>query len=303
MPWGPLVTALVTPFDPDGNVCAQRFDALMDHVIAQSSTGIVVGGTTGESPTISDEEKVLLYRQAVRGANRRVHVIASTGSNDTAHTVELSQRAQQCGVDALMVVTPYYNRPSQLGIIRHVLAVAERVPLPILLYNIPSRTGIAMTVETVCTLAEHPRIVALKDSSGDVEFVSDICAQTRNFSVYSGDDALTLPYMSVGACGVVSVASHLIGETMRVMMKAHADGDVALAAQWHASLLPMFRGLFCCPHRVPNPVPIKYALRMMGIDVGSVRLPLVDVTEEEAQFLRALLAQYGLLDDADGADA
>ncbi len=292
MTFGRMLAAMVTPFDADQKVDPVATQRLIEHLIAQQNDGVIVAGTTGESSTLTDAEKLSLFDVAVQAANGRIKVIASTGTNDTQHTVDLSIQAQQCGVDGLMLVTPYYSRPSQDGLIRHFLAVADHVKIPIMLYNIPSRTGVNLTVETVRVLAQHPRIVAIKESSGDLEQMTHIRAQAPQLTLYSGDDALTLPVLSIGGHGVVSVTSHLVGIQMKAMIQAYVEGKPQQASVRHTTLMPMFQGMFACPHRVPNPVPIKYALRKMGLDCGTVRLPLVDVTAEEAAFIDALLTAF-----------
>jgi 4-hydroxy-tetrahydrodipicolinate synthase len=292
MTFGRLLAAMVTPFDADQKIAPVATQRLIEHLIAQQNDGVIVAGTTGESSTLTDAEKLSLFDVAVQAANGRIKVIASTGTNDTQHTVDLSIQAEQCGVDGLMLVAPYYSRPSQDGLIRHFLAVADQVKIPIMLYNIPSRTGVNLTAETVRVLAQHPRIVAIKESSGDLEQMTYIRAQAPQLTLYSGDDSLTLPVLSIGGHGVVSVTSHLVGTQMKAMIQAYIEGKPQQASAWHTTLMPMFQGMFACPHRVPNPVPIKYALRKMGLDCGTVRLPLVEVTAEEAMFIDALLTAF-----------
>lgn len=294
MDFGRLITAMVTPFDEELRIDWDRTAQLIDYLIEeQQSDSLVIAGTTGESPTLSDEEKAELFRFSVKQAAGRAKIIAGTGSYNTEHTIELSKEAEKAGVDGLLLVTPYYNRPSQSGIVAHFRAVAERVPLPIMIYNIPSRTGTNIEADTMLQLAEIPNITSVKESSGDLDQMSAILAKApEGFRLYSGDDSLTLPVLSVGGYGIVSVASHIVGKEMKQMMQAYVEGRPEEAARLHHYLLPMFKGLFNCPHKVPNPVPVKYALSRKGQPCGGVRLPLVNVTEEEAAFIDNLLHFY-----------
>ena len=294
MDFGRLITAMVTPFDAELKIDWDQTARLIDYLIEeQQSDSIVVAGTTGESPTLTDEEKLELFRFAVKQANGRAKIIAGTGSNNTAHSIHLSVEAERAGVDGLLLVAPYYNRPSQEGMLAHFRAIAERVSLPIMIYNIPSRTNVNIEAKTMLALAEIPNITSVKESSGDLEQMSAIIAQApEGFKLYSGDDSLTLPVLSIGGYGIVSVASHMVGREMKQMINAYTDGNTAEAARLHLHLMPMFKGLFFCPHRVPNPVPVKYALKHKGIPCGSVRLPLVAVNEEEAAFIDRLVRQY-----------
>lgn len=288
--FGRVITAMVTPFDNGLQIDWSQARRLIDYLIEeQQSESIVVCGTTGESPTLTEEEKLGLFRVAVEQAKGRCKIIAGTGSYDTAHTLHLTLEAEKLGVDGVLLVAPYYNRPSQEGIYAHFKTVAEATKLPVMLYNIPSRTGINVNASTTLKLAELPNVVASKEAHADFDLISELTAKAPDhFKVYSGDDILTLPMMSVGAYGIVSVASHVIGKQMQEMVRSFVSGDVQKAVEWHAKLRPVFNGLFNCPHRVPNPVPVKYALSLHGMPVGGVRLPLVPATEEESQFIRAL---------------
>ncbi|HZG57335.1 4-hydroxy-tetrahydrodipicolinate synthase [Paenibacillus sp.] len=294
MDFGRLLTAMVTPFDDNLKIDWERTGRLVDELIEkQRSDGLVVAGTTGESPTLSDEEKLALIAFVVRRANGRAKVIAGTGSNDTSHSIHLTQEAEKLGVDGIMLVSPYYSRTSQEGLIAHFRAVAAATSLPVMIYNIPSRTGINIEAKTMLELARTPNIVAVKESSGDLDQMSAILAEApEGFRLYSGDDSLTLPVLAIGGHGIVSVTSHLVGGLMKSLIEAYVSGDTARAAQLHLRLMPMYKGMFFCPHRVPNPVPVKYALKSNGLDCGGVRLPLVDVTPEEASFIDALVASY-----------
>lgn len=292
MNFGKVLTAMVTPFDSQGNVNLEQTTVLIEHLLANGTDGIVVSGTTGESPTLTIEEKVSLFKHVVELVNKRVPVLAGTGSYNTKASVELTIEAEACGVDGIMLVNPYYNKPNQGGLYEHFSTIAHETSLPVMLYNIPSRSAVKMTTETVVELSKIDNIVSIKEASGDLDQVSEIIEKTDDdFSVYSGDDSSALPILSLGGDGVVSVASHIIGSDMQSMVDAFNAGDVKKAAAIHRQLLPVMKGLF----KAPSPAPVKAALRMKGIDVGSVRLPLVDVTEEEATNLHHLMKQLELV--------
>jgi len=283
--FGRLITAMVTPFDKDLNVNWESADRLIDYLIDEQGTdSLVVCGTTGESPTLTEEEKLELLRFAVGKAKGRCKIIAGTGSNDTRHSIELTKEAEKIGADGILLVSPYYNRPSQDGLYAHFRAIAESTSLPVMLYNVPKRTGVTIEASTVIRLAQDvPNIVASKEAHDNLDLITTIIGQApESFRVYSGDDILTLPMMAIGAYGVVSVASHLIGREMREMMEHFLAGRAAEAARLHAKLQPMFNSM------MPNPVRVKTALRVKGFDVGSVRLPLVDGCEEDEVLLRRL---------------
>ncbi|WP_048602445.1 4-hydroxy-tetrahydrodipicolinate synthase [Rubeoparvulum massiliense] len=278
MSFGRLLTAMVTPFQNTGEIDYDATTQLVEHLLATGTDALVVGGTTGEAPTLSHEEKLQFFRHVKEVVKNRVPVIAGTGSNDTRASIQLTQEVEELGVDGVMLVTPYYNKPSQAGIIQHVTAIAQATKLPIMLYNIPGRTGTNMTVDTIVTLSTIPNVVAVKEASGDLTQMGEILARTASdFVVYSGDDKLTLPLLAIGGEGVVSVASHLIGEPMQQMIQRYLMGEVKEAAQLHQQLLHQFEALFI----YPNPVPVKALLAEYGLPVGSVRLPLVPLTEEE----------------------
>ena len=291
MNWGRVITAMATPFGPDGQLDEARAAQLAVRLMETGTDALVVCGTTGEAPTLSDEEKIRLVR-AVKGAvGGRVPVIAGTGTYDTAHSIHLSEEAKRAGADGLLLVVPYYNRPSQEGIYRHFRTIAERVDLPILLYNIPARTGTNMLPETVARLSEIPNVVGVKDASGSPDQVSEIRRRTpEGFLIYSGDDSLTLPYLSVGAVGVVSVASHLVGREIGEMIDLFFAGRVAEARRLHLRLYPLFRVLFIAP----NPVPLKAALDLVGFPIGAPRLPLVEATEKEREQIGAVLRELAV---------
>jgi 4-hydroxy-tetrahydrodipicolinate synthase len=290
MEFGRLITAMVTPFDADGQIDWQTTGRLIDYLIEeQQSDSLVVSGTTGESPTLSDEEKLELFRFAVKHANGRCKIIAGTGSNNTAHSIHLTKDAEAAGVDGILLVAPYYNRPSQEGLYQHFKAIAEATALPIILYNVEGRTGVNLSAETTLRLAQIDNIVATKDCASTDQLTQIISGAPADFKVYSGDDGATLPALAVGGYGIISVASHIVGAQMNELIKAYISGNVQEAARINGRLHPIFKGLFYCPHPVPNPVAVKYALGLKGFPVGGVRLPLVTVNEAEAAFLRNLI--------------
>jgi 4-hydroxy-tetrahydrodipicolinate synthase len=284
--FGKIVTAMVTPFDHKGNIDFEKTTQLVDYLLENGTDSLVVVGTTGESATLTTEEKVALFRHVVSVVNGRVPVIAGTGSNNTQASIELTKKAEEAGVDAVLLVAPYYNKPNQEGLYQHFKAIAESTSLPVMLYNIPGRSVVNMSVDTVVRLSEIPNIVAIKDASGNLDTMTEIIARTReDFLLYSGDDNITLPVLAIGGAGVVSVASHIIGNEMQQMIAAFEAGELAKAAKLHQKLLPIMKGLFAAP----NPVPVKTALQLKGLDVGSVRLPLVPLTEQERIELMNLL--------------
>ncbi|MFD3260982.1 4-hydroxy-tetrahydrodipicolinate synthase [Paenibacillus lentus] len=291
MDFGRLITAMVTPFDAQGLIDWDQTARLMDYLIEeQKSDSLVICGTTGESPTLSEEEKISLFEFAVKQAKGRCKIIAGTGSNNTSESIQLTEKAEKCGVDGVLLVAPYYNKPNQEGLYRHFEAIARSTKLPVMLYNVPSRTVISLNAETTLRLAQLPNVVATKECASLEQVAQIVSGAPEGFKVYSGDDSATLPAMSVGAYGIVSVASHIVGLQMKDMIEAFLNGQVAESAKLHQRLLPVFKGLFECPHPVPNPVAVKYALNESGLAVGSVRLPLVPPTEEEAAFIRNLLS-------------
>jgi 4-hydroxy-tetrahydrodipicolinate synthase len=284
--FGKIATAMVTPFDHKGNIDFAKTTQLVNYLIKNGTDSLVVAGTTGESPTLTTEEKIALFRHVVQVVDGRVPVIAGTGSNNTRASIELTKKAEEIGVDGVMIVAPYYNKPNQEGIYQHYKAIAESTTLPIMVYNIPGRAVVNIAVETIVRLSEIPNIVAVKDASGNLDAMTEIIAKTReDFMLYSGDDGLTLPVLAIGGSGVVSVASHVIGNEMKEMITAFERGDHQTAAKLHQKLLPIMKGLFAAP----SPVPVKTALQIKGLDVGSVRLPLVPLTEQERVQLMSLL--------------
>ncbi|MEH6946410.1 4-hydroxy-tetrahydrodipicolinate synthase [Bacillus sp. JJ634] len=288
MVFGKVVTAMVTPFDIKGNVDFQKTTTLVNYLLNNGTDALVLSGTTGESPTLSSEEKIALLRHVVKVADKRVPIIIGTGSNNTYASIELTKKAEQNGADAIMLVAPYYNKTNQEGLYQHFKAIAESTKLPVMLYNIPGRAAINIAPETIIRLSEIPNIVAVKEASGDLNAMTQIIAETaEDFVLYSGDDGLTLPVLSIGGVGVVSVASHVIGKEMQQMVDAFLTGNLQEAAKLHQKLLPIIKGLFSAP----SPAPVKTALQLVGIDVGSVRLPIVPLTEQERSVLANLLGK------------
>lgn len=284
--FGRVATAMVTPFDIKGNVDFTKTATLIDYLIKNGSDSLVISGTTGESPTLSTEEKVALFEYTVKAVNKRVPVIAGTGSNNTYASINLTKKAEQAGVDAIMLVAPYYNKPNQEGLYQHFKAVAESTTLPVMIYNVPGRTVTNILPETVIRLSEISNIVAVKEASGDLNAMTKIIANTADdFELYCGDDGITLPVLSIGGAGVISVASHIIGNEMQEMINYFISGELDKAAKLHQQLLPVMEGLFM----TPSPAPVKTALQIKGINVGSVRLPLVPMNEVERNSLIQLL--------------
>ena len=292
MPTGRLLTAMATPFDPELELDLRKAKALALQLVEDASDGIVVAGTTGESPTLSEREKLDLCGAVVDAVGDRADVWANTGNYDTRASVALSRQAEKIGVHGVMLIVPYYNKPSQEGLYRHFRAVADAIQLPVMLYNVPSRTAQNMTAETVLHLQQDcPNIVAVKEASGNFEQAAEIVAGSRQgFALYSGDDKSTLPLLAIGGDGVVSVASHLVGPRIRRMLDAFLTGQVRVAQELHHALLPLFTGLFI----TSNPVPLKWAMKAVGRDIGGVRPPLCPPSASEDAFLRSLLHDQGL---------
>ncbi|MGY3717403.1 4-hydroxy-tetrahydrodipicolinate synthase [Sutcliffiella cohnii] len=287
--FGKVSTAMVTPFDNKGNIDFAKTTQLVNYLIDNGSDSLVIAGTTGESPTLTKEEKIALFRHVVEVANGKVPVIGGTGSNNTRETIDFTKKAEATGVDAIMLVTPYYNKPNQEGFYQHFKAIVEETSLPVMLYNVPGRTAANMTAETVIKLSEIRNVVAVKEASGDLSQMTDIIANTpEDFVLYSGDDGLTLPVLSIGGTGIVSVASHVIGNEMQQMIDLFENGNWKQAALLHQKLLPIMNGLFSAP----SPTPVKTALQLKGLDVGGVRLPLVPLTEEERKNINSLITSF-----------
>jgi 4-hydroxy-tetrahydrodipicolinate synthase len=290
--FGRVLTAMVTPFDADGALDLDAAQHLASHLVDQGCDGLVVSGTTGESPTTSPAEQLELLRAVLAAVGDRARVVAGVGTNDTAHTIELAQAAHRAGASGALVVTPYYNKPPQAGLVAHFTAVADATALPVMLYDIPGRTALAIRAETFMRLAEHPRIVAVKDAKGDLFEGSQVMAES-GLAYYSGDDLLNLPWLAVGAIGVVSVVSHVSADRYAAMVRAVDAGNLELARKLHVELLPVVAGLMT---RAQGVIAVKAALELLGVLPNrSVRLPLVAATEDEVSALRADLHQIGIL--------
>lgn len=291
--FGRVLTAMVTPFDRDGAVNLDQAKKLARYLVENGSDGVVVAGTTGESPTLTKEEKKALFQAVVEEVGGKATVIAGTGSYSTADSITLTKAAEKAGADGVMLVAPYYNKPSQEGLYRHFRAVAESTNLPVMLYNIPGRTAVNVLPATVARLAKDvPNIKAIKEASGNLDQVSELRRILPDeFAIYSGDDALTLPILAVGGKGVVSVVAHIAGMRMQEMINAYASGNVTLAAKIHRELFPVIKAMFI----TTNPVPVKAALNLQGMNVGAPRLPLVEATAEEKEKISQVLRDAGLL--------
>jgi 4-hydroxy-tetrahydrodipicolinate synthase len=290
--FGSVVTAMVTPFREDHALDYDGAERLASYLLDNGSDAIVLAGSTGESPTLTYKEKAELFRRVADAVRGRGKVLCGTGTYSTAETLELTQAAEDAGADGLLVVTPYYNKPPQRGLIAHFERVAEATNLPIIAYNIPGRTATRIEHDTLLRLAQTPNIVAVKDSTGDFQGISRLIAEAPpDFEVYSGDDWATFGYVCLGAVGVVSVASHLVGTQIRQMIDLIETGDVAAARKLHESLSPLFNALFI----TSNPIPVKAALEMLGRPAGVPRLPLVPATVEERERVRKALEDARLL--------
>jgi 4-hydroxy-tetrahydrodipicolinate synthase len=289
-PFGRLITAMVTPFDVSGSVDLVKAAELATYLVdEQGNDGLVISGTGGESPTTTDVEKSDLLTAVVEAVGDRAHVIAGVGTFDTVHSVHLAQQAAKSGAHGLLCVTPYYSRPPQSGLLAHFRAVADATDLPVILYDIPVRSGVPIAEDTLLALAEHDRIVAVKDAKGDLVSSTRVLAAT-DLAYYCGDDALTLPLLTVGGVGVIGTSTHFCGPQTKAMIQAYERGDVAEALRLHRQLLPLFTGIF----RTQGAILVKAGLRLRGFDAGPVRMPLVDATEHELSHLREDLAAAGL---------
>ncbi|MFD4712427.1 4-hydroxy-tetrahydrodipicolinate synthase [Streptomyces sp. NPDC058430] len=288
-PFGRVLTAMVTPFTADGALDLDGAQRLAAHLVDAGNDGLVVNGTTGESPTTSDAEKTDLVRAVRQAVGDRAHVVAGVGTNDTHHSIELARAAEKAGAHGLLTVTPYYNKPPQEGLLRHFTAIADATELPVMLYDIPGRSGVPINTETIVRLAEHPRIVANKDAKGDLGRASWAIARS-GLAWYSGDDMLNLPLLSVGAVGFVSVVGHVVTPDLRAMLDAFVSGDVQKATEIHQKLLPVFTGMF----RTQGVITTKAALALQGQPAGPLRLPLVELTPDETAQLKIDLAAGGV---------
>lgn len=287
---GEVITAMITPFNKDLSIDYKALEKLVNHLIETGSDAILVAGTTGETPTLSHEEEVELFKFVKKVVNGKAKIIMGAGSNSTQTAVESSKRAKELGADAILTVVPYYNKPSQKGMYEHFSAIAKAVDMPIILYNIKGRTGVDMQPKTIAKLAhEFKNIVAVKQSNSDLDLISDmkkLCPE--DFAIYSGDDSLTLPMLALGVHGVISVASHIEGKKIKEMITNFKNGNVKEALKLHLYLYPLFRKLFMAP----NPVPVKAALARHGIINEYVRLPLVVLDEDEKKELFSVTDSY-----------
>ncbi|MGY4689876.1 4-hydroxy-tetrahydrodipicolinate synthase [Salibacterium sp. K-3] len=283
MEFGRLITAMVTPFDKNGAVDWTTLEPLVEHLLDTGSEGLVVAGTTGESPTLSSEEKLALYRRVKDIAGSRAAVIAGTGTNDTAYSAQMTEKAVSTGVDGVMAVTPYYNKPGQDGMYVHFKTIAQAAPsLPVMIYNIPGRCIVNLEPGTLLSLTSISNIRSVKEANGDLDHAAYVLEESPDyFHVYSGDDSSTLPLMSIGGSGVVSVASHIIGSELKKMIDSFADGYPAAAAAMHRMLLPKMQACFM----TPNPAPVKGMLEQIGLISRYTRAPLLPLTEAEMKQL------------------
>jgi 4-hydroxy-tetrahydrodipicolinate synthase len=291
--FGRVITAMVTPFKEDGAVNYAVAEELAAHLAENGSDALVICGTTGESPTLTWEEEYELFQVVQKAVAGKAKVIAGTGSNSTKEAIAATQKAAKIRVDGSLQVVPYYNKPPQEGLYQHFASVAQSCPdLPLILYNIPGRTGQNLQPETVARLAEIPNIVAIKEASGNLDAASQIRRLIpAEFQIYAGDDSLTLPLLSVGGAGVISVASHLVGKQLQQMIQAFENGQTKVATDIHLQLFPLFKALFC----TTNPIPIKAALKLQGWDIGSTRPPLSHLPDSDRQMLEAVMKQLTLI--------
>ena len=289
--FGPIVTAAVTPFSPDGSVNHDAFRAVLRHLVENGSTAVVVCGTTGESPTVTDDEKLAIFRTAVDEIGGTVPVIAGTGTNDTHHSIELTHAACEVGVDGVLVVTPYYNKPPREGLLRHFKAVARASSVPVIVYNIPSRVVINLEPDLIAELAGIENVVAVKQANPDLAQSREIASLVPDLALYAGNDDLLLPLLSLDSCvGGICVASHLVGTEMAQVVEAWRAGDEGRARDIDGSLADVYETLAI----TSNPIPVKAALNFMGIDVGGVRMPLIEASGMENERIRAMLERHGL---------
>lgn len=295
--FGELLTAMITPFTTDGALDVAGARRLASYLVEHGSDGLVVAGTTGESPTLSHAEKLELFEAVIDEVGGKASVLAGTGSPNTAETIELTKEVKELGADAALVVTPYYSRPPQNGLLAHYRAIADAVDIPLVLYDIPGRTGRRVERATVVELAAHPNIVADKDAVGDAGDTAKLRAELdaaghTDFEIYSGDDPLLLPHLAAGAVGIVSVCSHLIGPQLKQVVSAWGDGKIDEAKRIyseHLELMSVIMGV------TASPIPVKYAAGLLGLDAGEPRLPLVPPTDDEARTIRAAMEKIGLL--------
>lgn len=272
--WGRIITAMVTPFDEKGNFNIESAKKLAKKLVSEGTTAILAAGTTGESPTLTEEEKLILFSELKKALD--VPVIANVGSNNTEQSAKFAEKVKETGVDGIMAVVPYYNKPNKTGLYAHFEEIAQAAGLPLLLYNVPGRTALNMDGDFILKLAEIPNVVSIKEATGDFDKISRVIREApEGFSVYTGEDLLTLPVLAVGGYGVVSVASHVVGKQMSAMIESYLAGNIEKAQEIHLSLIPIYKSLFM----TANPIPVKAALKIQGFEAGTVRLPLVDADE------------------------
>ncbi|ARF14951.1 4-hydroxy-tetrahydrodipicolinate synthase [Sporosarcina ureae] len=288
MNFGSIMTAMVTPFDERGDIDYPATKTLINHLLANGTDALVVAGTTGESPTLTAQEKVELFKFTVQTVAGRAPVIAGTGTNSTRESIDLTIQAEEAGVDGIMLVVPYYNKPCQEGLYQHFHTIAQTTTLPIMLYNIPGRSAVNMLPDTIIRLANNvSNITSVKEASGDLDAVAAIIEHTGDdFFVYTGDDSSTLPVLAIGGTGVVSVSAHIIGNEMQEMVRHFKTGNTKQAATIYRGLLPIMKAMFAAP----NPSPTKAALNLTGVPVGGVRLPMIALPDEQVESLKDLLA-------------
>lgn len=290
--FGRVLTAMITPFHDDLTVDYEAAAKLAHYLVDNGSDGLVVAGSTGEAATMTLEERLKLFSTVLDAVGDKVCVVGGTGSNDTAATVHLSRAAAQLGVHALLLAAPYYNKPTQTGIYQHFAKVAEAVDRPIIAYNVPGRTGVNISPQTVIKLAELPNVKAIKESSGNLDQISEIVrTMPKDFYLYSGDDSLTLPILAVGGYGIISVASHIAGNQIKAMVQAYMAGKVEEARAIHLKLLPLFKGLFI----TTNPIPVKAAVSLLGLSTAKLRLPLVEAEPAEIQKIKEAVLDSGIV--------
>lgn len=289
--FGSLITAMITPFDEYGEINWNEVDRIVEKLIEEGSDSILVSGTTGEAPTLSNREKLALFERVKKLVGDKVKVIAGTTNYCTKESIELTKEAEKIGVDGILATAPYYNKPPQDGLYLHFSKIASETSLPIIVYNIPSRTAVNILPETLKKLAnDYPNIVGVKEASGDINQIAMIRRiLPRPFLLYSGDDSMTLPLLSVGGDGVISVASHIVGREIKEMINSYFKGEIEKAANIHLKLLPIFRGLFI----TTNPIPLKEALNLLGYNVGKCRLPLSPIDQKSKAELVKILKEYG----------
>ncbi len=292
-PFGRVITAMVTPFAEDGSVNYAVAEKLAVHLVDNGSDSLVICGTTGESPTLSWTEEYELFKVVKEAVGHKAKIIAGTGSNSTTEAIAATEKAAKLDLDGSLQVVPYYNKPPQSGLYQHFRAIAEACPeLPIMLYNVPGRTGCNLEPETVANLAQLSNVVAIKEASGNIEQACKIrCLTPANFAIYSGEDALTLPMLTVGSCGVVSVASHLVGKEMQTMIEAFVTGDNQQATTMQLKLFPLFQSLFM----TTNPIPVKTALNLQGWKMGKLRTPLCELQLDLLENLKIVLQELNLI--------